>query len=224
MAILEEGSSISTRDKILRYLLKSRESKEDCCTVKNIADALDLSTNATRQYLVVLEKEGLVVRTEKKGITGRPAMLYSLHEDALEVFPKLYADFSITLIDELKKELGTNQTTKVLGNVGKSIADECQSIMDNNPKRFPPAKNLKEKLENIARLLGDYGKYPVLEEDENSYALKNYNCLVYGIVKADPIVCKVDETIISELVGKKTKKEECIRDGDACCLYRVDKE
>lgn len=223
MAILEETSSIPTRDKILRYLLKNREMKDDCCTVKNIADALDLSTNATRQYLVVLEKEGLVVRTEKKGITGRPAMLYSLHEDAIEVFPKAYADFSITLIDELRKELGTSQTTKVLGNVGKTIAEECKTIMEKDPTRFPPSKNLKEKLENIARLLGDYGKYPILEEDEHSYKLKNYNCLVYGIVKADPLVCKVDETILSELVGKEVIKEECIRDGDACCLYRIEK-
>ena len=83
---------------------------------------------------------------------------------------------------------------------------------------------LDKRLKSINKVLHKYGKYPHLVEDETSYSFKNYNCLVYGIVKANPLVCKVDETIMSELAGKKAVKEKCIRDGDAYCLYRIMKD
>jgi predicted ArsR family transcriptional regulator len=225
MASLEKDISLSTREKILQYLLLNRSNKSDCCTVKDIALALSLSTNAARQYLVILEKEGLVVRTEKKGITGRPAMLYSLHEDALDTFPKQYVDFGVKLIEEVKEQFGEQETLKMLKKVGEKIADEVMPMLrENIEKSGGSLDSVEDRLKSIVKIYHEYGKYPELIEDENSFGLKNYNCLVFGIAKEDPLVCKVDETIVSELAGKRATKERCIRDGDDCCLYRIRKD
>ncbi|MCK4849108.1 MAG: hypothetical protein KAT16_08795, partial [Candidatus Heimdallarchaeota archaeon] len=56
------------------------------------------------------------------------------------------------------------------------------------------------------------------------FELRNYNCLVFGIVQQNPLVCQVDETIVSELANVEAKKEKCIREGDGVCLYRIYKK
>jgi DeoR family suf operon transcriptional repressor len=85
----------STRTKILNYLLHNRS---ESGTVENIAAALDVTPNAIRQHLKLLVKEELIIQTTRRSSTGRPAKLYSLHENAFEFFPKQYPDFSVRLI------------------------------------------------------------------------------------------------------------------------------
>jgi len=100
MSNLATVTFTSTRDKIMQFLLLNRSKSDESlnyCTIKDIADDLGLSTNAARQYMLVLEKDGFVTRMEKKGITGRPAMTYALNETALESFPKIYKDFTLSL-------------------------------------------------------------------------------------------------------------------------------
>ncbi|MFW9903528.1 MAG: helix-turn-helix transcriptional regulator [Candidatus Thorarchaeota archaeon] len=223
MAIQEEsGSYLSTRDKILQYLLQHRPS-EDASTIKEIADELDISVNATRQYLIVLEKEGFVAKSQKKGSSGRPAMGYTITEEALSAFPKSYVDFSVKLINEIKDRIGVSETNEILKSVGKRIADEVRDEVEAEVKTEKNLDPLRNRLEAITSIYTKYGKYPELVEDEDSFALKNLNCLIYEIAKADPLVCTVDETIVSELVGQKAVKEKCLRQGDECCLYRIKK-
>jgi predicted ArsR family transcriptional regulator len=221
----EQEPFISTREKILRYLLLNRSSSGECCSIKQIATELGLSTNAARQYMVVLEKDGLVVRTERKGATGRPAMTYTLTDNAFEFFPKVYRDLAIYLVDLIKSRHGVAETVTILEMVGKRIAAEIKEIIESKMDRTESFDSLpvKQRLEKVAEVFQEYGKFPELKEDETSFSLLNYNCLVYGVVRHDPLVCKVDETMIAELAGQKCSKEKCLRDGDACCLYRIQK-
>lgn len=218
----ESGHFVSTRDKILQYLLLNRTS-EETSSIKEIADELNISINATRQYLIILEKEGLVAKSQKKGVSGRPAMGYTITEDALSVFPKTYADFSVKLINEIKDRIGVSETTEILKKVGKRIADEIRDELEAEIKPDKDIDPLRNRLEAVTKIYLKYGKYPELVENEDSFALKNLNCLIYDIAKVDPLVCTVDETIVSELVGKKAIKEKCLRQGDECCLYRIKK-
>jgi DeoR family suf operon transcriptional repressor len=214
----------STRDKILQYMLIQSSSSDGGTTVKEIADVLEISINATRQYLIVLEKEGLVIRRSKKSSTGRPAILYSLHESALEAFPKEYRDFSVRLLDVVQKHLGTQKTRELLKEIGKQIADDTRPMLEATLGGKSSETPLKERLEGIIKVYEQFGKYPELVENEDSFELRNYNCLVFGLVQQNPLVCEVDETIVSELAGVDAKKEKCIRDGDGVCLYRVFKK
>ena len=204
--------------------MTNRTDKERATTVKEIAAELDISVNAARQYLVNLEKEGLVVRYQKKSKTGRPAMAYALHESAIETFPKQYVDFSVKMLAELRDRFGVNLTQEVLVNVGKQIAEEVMPVLKEMLGDDPANVPLGKRIEAVTQILKDYGKFPSLIETEHSYDVQNFNCLVYGVVKEDALVCKVDETIMSELIGKKCEKTKCIRDGDECCLYRIMKD
>ncbi len=216
-------SENSTRYRILKYLLLNRTNRATCCSVEKIAEALGLSQNAIRQHLTILLGEELVIQAVRKSKTGRPAKLYSLHSNAFELFPKEYPDFSTKLIGEVKKRYGQLETLKILENVGKSIiagtGDSIRSDLANNSKSV----SLNQKLELIKNFYQRYGKFPKLVEEKDSFVLKNYNCLLFDMAKNDPLICQVDESILSELLGQKAVKEQCIRDGDPCCLYRIKK-
>jgi predicted ArsR family transcriptional regulator len=220
---LEIGQILTSKDKILQYLLLSGSTTGGFRTVKEIADILGISINATRQYLIVLEKEQLVVRKQQKSTTGRPAILYSLHPDALESFPKTYRDFSIKLLSEVQDRIGNDATAELLKKVGQQIADEVKPEVLANIEEGGSFDSLRDRLNSLVKIYEKYGKYPELLEDEESFALKNYNCLIFGVAKENALACKVDETIVSELAGVPALKERCIRNGDECCLYRIKK-
>lgn len=220
MSNLATKTFISTREKIMQFLLLNRSKSDNpsYSTIKEIADDLGLSTNAARQYMMVLEKDGFVTRMEKKGITGRPAITYALNEGALESFPKIYKDFSLYLIEVIKREFGVTKTRDILEKVGLRIASDLR-----NSSPIVNSMSLKEKLTEVTDVFREYGKFPELIENDSDFTLKTHNCLVYSIVKEEPLVCAVDEILMSELAGKKAHKEKCIRDGDNYCLYRISK-
>jgi len=222
--LMESDEFISSRQKILQFLLVNRSAPDKAVLVKDIADELNISINAARQYLVNLEKEGLVTRSQRKSPTGRPAMVYSLHESALEKFPKSYVDFTVKMLTQLKKRFGIELTQDVLEDVGKQIAEEIRPYLKEVLGKNPEEATLDERIKAVTEILKEYGKFPSLIETADSYDIQNFNCLVYGVVKENPLVCKVDETIMRELIGKKCEKKKCIRDGDECCLYRVKKD
>lgn len=221
---MEIEAPTSSKDKILQYLLLSGSTAEESCTVKEIAGHLNISINATRQYLIVLEKEGFVIRTTQKSSTGRPAILYSLHPDAIEEFPKQYRDFSIKLLAEVQERIGTQATVELLREVGKQIASEVQPYVRDNIEPGGSYESLRDRLKSVVKVYRMYGKFPELLEDDISFALKNYNCLIFGVAKENSLACTVDESIVSELVGAIAIKEKCIREGDECCLYRIKKD
>ena len=117
-----------SKEKILEYLLvtPSRENEYQGKTINEIAAAVELSTNAVRKYLYELEKEKFIVAQTQKRDIGRPVVLYSIHSNALSLFPKTYIEFTVSLIDELKKQLGESQTKKILSEVGKTLGKEIK--------------------------------------------------------------------------------------------------
>ena len=220
---MELEGSLSSKDKILQFLLRSGSTGETASTVKEIADQLGISINATRQYLIILEKEGLIIRTQQKSTTGRPAILYSLTPDAIEEFPKAYLDFSLKLLEEVQEKMGNKVAVELLQAVGKSIAKDVLPQVKEHIEEGGSFDSIRDRLNAIVKVYELYGKCPELLEDEVSFALKNYNCLIFGVARMNPLACKVDETIVSELIGLPAVKEKCIREGDECCLYRIKK-
>ena len=224
MLTLDRESSITTREKVLRYLLLNSSYSNKCCIIKEIAIALDLSDNSIRKHLVILEKERLIVRTPKKGVTGRPAMLYTLHEDALETFPKVYAEFFKQLFKEIVEKFGETPTQDLLEKIGIKMAKDMQNRIDAKLVNKKPIKSLKQKLEYIIKVFEEYDRFPELIEDNGSFSLKNYNCLLYNVIQEYPLVCVYDQVLIDKLIGRKTTKVKCISWGDTYCLFRVKKE
>ena len=216
-------SSIPTRDKILEYFLVNRSGTKEGHPIREIAQAFNLSRTSTRNYLILLEKMGLIIRTEQKQKTGRPIMLYTLHENAIEVFPKIYNDFALNLLKAFKKKYGNGETDLLLKQVGRKMANQILDVTKGELEHTPPFLKSNQKLKKIFNYFEKNGSFPEMTEEDTFYVLKNYNCLMYRIAKPEPLVCKVGEALISELAESKVVKEKCIREGDPYCSFRIQK-
>ncbi|MHA1979206.1 MAG: helix-turn-helix transcriptional regulator [Candidatus Hodarchaeales archaeon] len=223
MLSLKKTDFKTKREKILQYLLLNRSPTGEKCSLKEIAKAIGLSATGIRHYLNTMENEGLISYTERQGKTGRPSMIYSLTEMGLNAFPKAYAEFSIDLLDEIKSRFGENVTLEILQSIGSKNARMMLRGMTDTLEKGKSLDSLQQKLSGIVEVFRGYGKFPELIEEKSSYILKNYNCLYYDIVKDEPMVCMVTETVISELTDSEVTKEQCLRDGDESCLFRINK-
>ena len=221
------NSPSSTRLKILKYLLTNctKEDQEFGCSIKDIVNEFDLSPTSVRQYLNELEKDQLVIRKDKKGKTGRPAMVYSLHENALNLFPKAYADFSIRLINKLITKYGESIVHEILVDIGTEWAKDMKSnFLLSQQKTGYSSSTLDDNIDLTMKIFSEYGKFPELIEKDSAYILKCHNCLIFDIVQKQPLACSVDEALIVELAGQEIEKINCLSDNNSACIYQIQKE
>jgi predicted ArsR family transcriptional regulator len=210
-----------SKKKILEYLLvaPSREKDFHGKTVKEIAGVVDLSTVAVRNYLSELEKDDFVVKSTQKSDMGRPAILYSLHQNALSLFPKVYVEFANSLIDELINQLGESRTQKILSDVGITLGKEI--VVNQFEKDVQTS--IEERIITLVKIFEDYGKFPTLLEDEEFYYVRNSNCLLFSMVKEHSILCEVDHNIVKTILAATPEKQQCLKNGDPFCQYRIKK-
>lgn len=211
----------SSKEKILQYLL-TRPAKEENFkgkTINEIATEVDLSTNAVRKYIFELESGDYVVKKVEKQNIGRPVIRYSLHSRAMELFPKIYAEFTISLIDEMKKELDESQVKKILANVGQTLGKEIKIDYSDHEDI-----SLEQRIITLVKIFEDYGKFPTLLEDDEYYYIRNSNCLLFSVVKEHSILCEADQNIVDVLLGSRAEKQQCLKNEDGFCQYRIKKE
>ncbi len=212
---------LSTREKILEFLLVNRSISDKGWTVKEIACSFNLSTTTIRQNLVLLEKENLVIKLRIKNPLGHPTMAYTIHENAFDLFPKKYLDFSLYLISVFKTHYGIVELINLLRAVGITLAKKMvmtNSRIDHNKEQ----ETFKQRLEDRLSLLTEFGYYLELTVDDSSYILKNYNCILNKIVQIEPLVCVACETLISEIIGKKITKISGNSRSNSPCIFRIE--
>jgi len=187
-----------------------------------MAEDLDLSITAVRSYLLELEKNNLIVQKEQKKGSGRPARFYSLHENAISLFPKSYSEFSVKLLNKVVSKYGKKAAKEILVEIGKENAKEIRKRIETEHNINLDEVTTKEKLELVMKVFKENQKFPILVKENGDYFLKNHNCLLYDVVQKQPLACIVDETCLQELVGYKAEKINCLTEGDHYCVYRFD--
>ena len=195
----------STRGQIVTLLRRSGR------TVEELALALDLTNNGVRAHLAILERDGLVrqrgsVRRSSGG--GKPAYVYELREEAEELFPKAYAAVLGWLLDVLSERLGLEESEALLRSVGRRLVEG----------KIVPPDSTRVRLEAAADVLNDLGGLAELEEHDGGFVIRGYSCPLAAVTPDHPEVCRMAETLISELAGVPVH-ERCDRgEKPRCCL------
>ena len=178
-----------TRGKVVTLLRRAGR------TVEELAQALNLTDNGVRAHLATLERDGIVrqrgsVRRGSGG--GKPAYVYELTPQGEELFPKAYEPVLSQLLDVLAGQLGPEESEALLRSVGRRIA-EGQSV---------PADGVRGRLEAAADVLNELGGLAELEEERNgSFVIRGYSCPLAGVAPDHPEVCRMAETLLTELAG-----------------------
>lgn len=197
----------STRGRIVGMLRRASR------TVNELAEALDLTDNAVRAHLNVLERDGLVAQVGVRRSTRKPNHSYDLTPEAEELFPKAYAPVLEQLLDVLKEQMPEEERDAVLREVGHRLAAPHLPALLN--------KSLTERMEATATLLGTLGGLAEVEDQDGEQRfIRGFSCPLSAAVTGHPEVCLAAETLVADLVGAPVR-ERCERGGSPRCCFQV---
>ena len=196
----------STRGRIVSLLRGTRK------TVNELAEELELTDNAVRAHLVSLERDGLIKQSGIQRGLRKPHFAYQLTDEAEHLFPKAYDALLTQLIAVLKGRLTPEALEEVLREVGRSLAS-AQS---------PGQKsgNLKNRIENALAALEVIGGAARVEKESDQLFICSESCPLTAAVVEHPEVCKLAETLLSEIIGAEVR-ERCDREGTPRCRFEV---
>jgi DeoR family suf operon transcriptional repressor len=198
----------STRDIILRTLRKQGK-----CTVKDLAKAAKVSPVSVRHHLSNLERENLISVEEVRHGVGRPRHLFSLTEDALELFPARYYRLANRLLGEMKDTLPEGSVDVLFDHIADDMVDKFRTELE--------GLSLESRLARLAALLKEEGFEIEVETNEGQVLIKEMTCPYLHVGREHPEVCLIDRRLIAAALGLPVERISWLLQGDRHCTYAV---
>jgi predicted ArsR family transcriptional regulator len=199
----------SRQAQILTLLLNS----EAGMSIDEMATQLEISRNAVKQHLVVLEKQQLVQEAALNSTRGRPARSYTLTEQGLNHFPKQYAWFCNLLLSEISSELSAEALQQMLWNMGVKLANSLAPQFSH--------KDPARKLVALIELMQSLGYQAELEQQDGQTSIKAVNCVYHDLAQKYPEICQFDLALITSLLNKPVQQTACMANKDCACRFNI---
>ena len=196
----------STRGRLVTLLRGTRK------TVNELAEAVELTDNAVRAHLLSLERDGLVRQSGIQRGTRKPHFAYELTDEAENLFPKAYDALLNQLIAVLKGRLTPSGLEEVLREVGRSLAG-AQATDEKNG-------DMESRVSKALVALEAIGGAARVEKENEKLVIRSESCPLATAVSEHPEVCRLAETLLSEIVGAEVR-EHCDREGAPRCRFEV---
>jgi len=194
----------STRGKIIILLRRSSR------TVEELAQALDITDNAVRAQLATLERDGLVHQHGSRRSSSKPATVYDLTTAAEELFSRAYGPVLRQLLDELNERMTAEEVEALLRSTGRRLV-----------MQWPiPRGELDARLKAAISVLDALGGLAELEQQNGAYVIRGYSCPLAAVVPGHPEICRLAESLLTELVGVPVQ-EHCDRGEKVGCRFVV---
>ena len=195
----------STRGRIVTLL------RRKSLTVNDLAKELGLTDNAVRAHLLSLERDGLVVQQGMIKGVRKPHYLYGLSENARTLFPLAYDVLFNRLVRSLKASFSKAAVLARLRDVGRTIGLENKL----EAGRDPAAR--VEKALSVIESLGGSAEVAV---ENGETVIRSGGCPFSEAVSEHPEVCKITESVISEILEADVT-ERCDRQASPKCKFVV---
>ena len=85
-----------------------------------------------------------------------------------------------------------------------------------------PSGDLRSRLQTAVNVLNELGGLAELEQRNGAFYIQGYSCPLAVVVPGHPEVCRLAETLLTELVGQPVK-EHCDSHEPARCCFSVPK-
>jgi DeoR family suf operon transcriptional repressor len=184
------------------------------CTIKELAQIADVSPVSVRHHLASLQSEGLVRAEEERHGVGRPRLVYSLTNAALELFPTRYFRLTNLLLEEIKEAISDQQIQRIFSAVAAAMAREYASRLQDLP--------LHEKLKRLEGFLKEEGFEAELEMRGDLVFIREYGCPYLRLGQQHPEVCLIDQAFIATALSLPVARVSCLLEGDHRCTFTID--
>ena len=187
--------------------------REGQLTIAELVRRLNITTTAIRQQVNRLVADGWLARTQRHGVPGRPADVFSLSDKTHRLFGGRNDEFSRLLIDEIAQTEGPARSRTILQGVGRRMAAQGRAFVGAGP----PA----ERLRRLADLLSHEGILAETHGAADDLRLTVFTCPYRGLASAHPEVCEVECETFSELLGGPVRRSQCVLQGHTRCEFSV---
>lgn len=175
-------------------------------TVRELADALDLTKNAIRSQLTKLERDDLVTPVGKRPRVRKPETVYGLTEEAEQIFPRAYDVLLGELIAVLEEHPEVDAEA-LLQTVGERLAVQLEGPVDGTPlERVAEAQSVLEEL----------GGLPERERQNGSLVLRGHSCPFRSVVDGHEVVCEMAAALLAELTGLSVQRACTVEEAPQC--------
>ena len=195
----------STRGRIVMLLRKGS------MTVNDLATELGLTDNAVRAHLLALERDGLVQQQGTVKGFRKPHYIYGLSDSARDLFPRPYGILFNRLLSSLKGALSRAAFVGRLREVGSSIGAE-NSTNGNSTQ--------EDRIQNALSAIESLGGAAEVVNENGQTVIRSSGCPFAEAVEEHPEVCKVTESILSEILHADVE-EICDRTASPKCRFVV---
>lgn len=201
----------ATADRFLQ-LLKTKGPQ----SAAMLASALEITGEGARLQLLKLAEEGLVMSaTTTKGV-GRPVQIWNLTAQGHAHFPDTHAEFSLQLIETIRKELGEAALERVVAARERQQKEKYQLAMEG-------ISELANKLEQFAALRSSEGYLAEWRAEGDGFIFIENHCPICNAATQCANICKSELTTFASILGDDVEvvRTSHIIDGDRRCVYKI---
>lgn len=205
----------STKQNILQALLKHGQA-----AANQLAQDLDLSTQAIRRHLHELEANGLIEYHALQQGMGRPQHLYQLSSAGRDrLSPQKYSEFAVSFLDTLAETVGKEQVSLVLEKQWQRKAAEYRDRLGNG--------NLQQRIAKLVQLRQEEGYmaelHQVSPQQSQRFVLVEHNCAISDVAESYPSICGHElEMFAAVLPDCVVQRTQWINDGEHHCGYSIE--
>ncbi len=180
-------------------------------TVAELAEALKLTDNAVRAHLATLERDSLLRQSGERAGFRKPHFSYELTAEAEELFPKAYGRVLNQILATFKKRFGVEPVESALRDVGRRLA---------TGHTLANRTALNERLDQACKILEDFGGQARIERENGKVLIRAASCPLATASAHHPEVCRMVETLLSEIAGVRVR-ECCQREPAPRCCFEI---
>ena len=179
-------------------------------TIDEIAAKLELTSNAVRAQILILEGDGLVRKAGQRTTASKPSATYALTTDAETQYSALYVPFLARLLEVLDEKMSSRSYDGIMRRVGRSLL----------AGRAHPAGTPAQRVQATSELLNSFGGMTRVERRNSHFVIRSHGCPLAAATEVHPEACNAMESLLSEFSGLSVSKC-CERDDRMRCCFEL---
>lgn len=201
----------STRDQILNML-----KVKGPLPVSDMAVELGITEMAVRRHLNTLERDNLIKSSLVRQAMGRPTNVYSLSQEADELFPRNYSTLTLDFLRDIREIDGAAKVESLF----KRREDRLE---ENYRPQIEASETLEDRVAILAELQNQKGYMVQWEQDSSTgnFYLKEYNCPIAQVAREFTQACNCELSLFRRVLKANVEQTSCMAKGGEHCVFRI---